>query len=169
MEAERAVEQLKKCEYMQSRIGESFDGVVSGITAYGIYVELKNTAEGLVRLDALEDDFYVADVKQYRVTGRTHGRVIRLGDALRIQVRSVDLSVPSIDFIPQTQYHKQKNKAITVEKPARKRDSGAGYGSQKSRKSGKGGRKGLPAKQRGKQHATRKGRKTTGTKSKSKA
>lgn len=163
MEAERAVDDRKRCEYMQSRIGETFCGVVSGVTNYGLYVELPNTAEGLVRLQTLDDDYYVAEPKQYRAVGRSHGRVIRLGDTLEVTVQGVDLAVPTLDFTVQNQYHKQETRGRAPgEKAGKKHDRTGESGVE---------RHGGPtkAKRGGKEHAARKGRKATLTKPKSKA
>ncbi len=97
-EAERAVDDLKKCEYMKSRIGENFEGIISGVTSFGFFVELSNTVEGLVRANALDDDYYLFEEKNYRMVGRSHGRVFRLGDTVRVRVASVHLDTRNIDF-----------------------------------------------------------------------
>ena len=169
MEAERAVENLKKCEYMRAQIGARYDGIVSGVTQNGLYVELQNTAEGFVRLAAFTDDFYLAEPKQYRVTGRSHGRVIRLGDPLAITVQAVNLELAAIDFTPETRYHNQSiynsaGKSAQREpgrkKPGEKRRGGKRRESKKETNAGKRG---------GKRHATHKGRQAARTKPKSKA
>ena len=67
-EAERETDKLKKVEYMEARIGEVYEGVISGITNWGIYVELPNTVEGMIRASDLMDDFYVYDDKNYEMT-----------------------------------------------------------------------------------------------------
>ncbi len=97
-EAERAVEDLKKCEYMKARIGETCAGVIAGVTSFGFFVELGNTVEGLVRMNALDDDFYVADEKNYRIVGRSRGRVFRLGDEVNVRVAAVNMDARTIDF-----------------------------------------------------------------------
>ena len=73
-EAEREVDKLKKVEYMSAHIGEKFDGVISGLTGYGMYVELSNTCEGLVRLESMTDDYYIYDEGNYVIVGETTGR-----------------------------------------------------------------------------------------------
>lgn len=98
MEAERAVDDLKKCEYMKGRIGESFNGVIAGVVSFGFFVELGNTVEGLVRASTLDDDYYVFDEKGYRMVGRSHGRVYRLGDAVSVRVVAVHMDSRNIDF-----------------------------------------------------------------------
>lgn len=100
IEAEREVEKLKKAEYMVSHVGESFDGIISGITDFGIYVELDNTIEGLVRIEELRDDYYDNDRENYMLRGRKTGRTYRLGDRMRVTVDNVNMEKREIDFIP---------------------------------------------------------------------
>ena len=69
-EAERDTEKLKKVQYMSKRIGEVYDGVISGVTQYGLYVELNNTIEGLVRISTLTDDYYYYNEEKYEMTGQ---------------------------------------------------------------------------------------------------
>lgn len=70
IELERRVEKMKKAEYMSSHVSEESEGIISGVTNFGIYVELPNTIEGMVRLDELEDDYYDYEREKYRVIGR---------------------------------------------------------------------------------------------------
>ncbi len=98
MEAERAVDELKKCEYMKERIGDSFAGVISGVVSFGFFVELGNTVEGLVRASTLDDDYYVFDEKGYRMVGRSHGQIYRLGDTVQVRVAAVHMDSRNIDF-----------------------------------------------------------------------
>ena len=97
-EAEREVEKLKKVQYMSNRIGEEFEGIISGLTSYGIYVELPNTVEGMIRLSSLEGDFYEYDDKEYEVKGKHTGRNFKLGETLKIIVNSTDEFMRTIDF-----------------------------------------------------------------------
>lgn len=101
VEAEREVERLKKAEYMSYHIGESFDGIISGITDFGIYVELENTVEGLVRIEELKDDYYDHDRDNYTLKGRRTGRVYMIGDRMKVTVDNVNLARREIDFIPE--------------------------------------------------------------------
>ncbi|MCQ2911434.1 MAG: ribonuclease R [Clostridia bacterium] len=96
-EIEREVEEYKKCEYMQNYLEEEFDGVVSGVTGFGIFVELDNTVEGLVRLADLGDN-YEYDEKRYCLIGQNTGRIFTLGDKVRIKVAKVNLEAREIDF-----------------------------------------------------------------------
>lgn len=98
MEAERAADDLKKCEYMQSRIGTVETGVISGVAQYGFFVQLSNTVEGMVRVTSIAGDFYVCDAKNYRMVGRNSKRVFRLGDPVRVRVAGVDLENSNVDF-----------------------------------------------------------------------
>ena len=100
-DAERETEKLKKCEYMASRIGEVYDGVISGVTGWGMYVELPNTVEGMISLSALDNDYYEFDEAGYRLVGHSTGRVYRLGQKLRIRVTAVDTEACTIDFAPE--------------------------------------------------------------------
>ncbi len=97
-EIERETEKLKKTEYMESRIGEFYEGVISGITSYGMYVELPNTVEGLVHVHSLEDDFYEYREEEYEFRGERTGKTYRLGQRVRIQVKAADRLCRTIDF-----------------------------------------------------------------------
>lgn len=136
MEAERAVEDVKRCEYMQGQLGETFDGVISGVTGGGFYVELDNTAEGFVSLRTLTDDWYRPELRQYRIVGERSGRVLRLGDRVRVQVARVDADTATIDLLLKPGYNTKR-----IYNPARK--EGRRHGGQTRRK-------GARAKQKGK-------------------
>lgn len=98
-DAEREVDKLKKAEYMESRIGEVYEGIVSGVTSWGVYVELPNTVEGMIRLSDMRDDVYEYDSENYKVTGRSSRREYRLGQKLHVQVANVDTFSRTIDFV----------------------------------------------------------------------
>ena len=98
MEAERAVDDLKKTEYMQDKVGQEYDGMISGVTDFGLFVELPNTVEGLVRLSSLEDDFYIYDEKLFRIVGRNSGMTYALGDRVRIRVIGTDMGLRRTEF-----------------------------------------------------------------------
>ncbi|HZK57763.1 MAG TPA: ribonuclease R [Clostridia bacterium] len=97
-EAERETEDLKKVEYMADRIGEGYEGVISGITSFGIFVELDNTIEGLIPLSYLFDDYYIYDSERHILIGEMRKKIYRIGDALKIRVNKVDMSQKEIDF-----------------------------------------------------------------------
>lgn len=97
-ELEREVEKLKKTEYMSYRIGEQFDGVISGVTNYGFYVQLENTIEGLVRVEYLADDYYNYDESRYRFIGQQTNKIYSLGDKVKIEVQKANVEDREIDF-----------------------------------------------------------------------
>ena len=99
VEAERMADNLKKCEYMQGRIGETERGIISGVTQYGFYVELPNTVEGMVRIASIEGDYYICDEKNYRIVGRSTGKTYRLGDEVEVRVAGVDMENANISFV----------------------------------------------------------------------
>ena len=98
-EAERESIKMKQVEFMEQKIGESFDGKISGVTEWGIYVQEKNTrAEGMIRLRDLGDDFYMLDQKRYRVVGQKTKKTFALGDAVRFRITAADVERKSLDF-----------------------------------------------------------------------
>lgn len=99
IEAEREVEKMKKAEYMSYHVGEVFDGIISGVTGFGLYVQLENTIEGLVRIDSLYDDYYDYDAEKYALKGRRNGKTYKLGDTARIFVDNVNTDRGEIDFL----------------------------------------------------------------------
>lgn len=99
-EAERETDKAKKVEYMEHRVGEEFDGVISGVTNYGFYVELPNTVEGMVRVSELDGDYYVFDEEHCQLIGERTRKTFKLGQNIRVQVASVDRYMKTIDFMP---------------------------------------------------------------------
>lgn len=97
-EAERDVEKMKKVQYMSRRIGEEYEGVISGITAYGMYVELPNTVEGMIHVSSMRDDYYHYDGDHYEMVGEKTGNVYRLGQKVNILVENTDKINRTIDF-----------------------------------------------------------------------
>ncbi|WP_044958378.1 ribonuclease R [Butyrivibrio sp. WCD2001] len=97
-EAERETEKLKKAQFMESHIGETFEGVVSGVTGWGMFVELPNTCEGMVPAVTMEDDFYVFDEDNYRLVGERTGKVYALGQTVTVRVHDTDRLAKTIDF-----------------------------------------------------------------------
>ena len=98
-EAERETSNLKKCEYMLDKIGWRYSGIISGVTNYGIYVQLPNTIEGFVAYRTIDYDYYIYDEKNYCAVGERTRMVYRLGDAIDIKVQNVDMSSRNIDFV----------------------------------------------------------------------
>ena len=97
-EVERETVKLKKAEYMEQNIGRQYQGVISGVTGWGLYVELPNTVEGLVHVSSMMDDYYEFDEQNYCLRGQDFGKTYHLGDTVRIQVIGVDMNTKSIDF-----------------------------------------------------------------------
>ena len=97
-EAERETDKLKKVEYMESKLGETFEGVVSGVTGWGVYVELPNTVEGLIHVSKLPGDYYYYNENTYEMVGEATGRTFKLGMPVSIRVDSCDRFNRTIDF-----------------------------------------------------------------------
>jgi ribonuclease R len=99
MDAERASTKYKQVEYMSDKIGQEFPGIISGITEWGIYVEInENKCEGMVPVQTLMDDFYIFDEDNYCMRGRNTRKVYQLGDDVRVVVRSINLAKRQMDF-----------------------------------------------------------------------
>jgi len=126
IECERDVMDMKKAEYMTQFIGEVFEGVISSVTKWGMYVELPNTIEGLVRLQDLNDDFYNFNEDTMTIIGRHRKHVYRMGDTVKIKVKAASKTEGNVDF-------------VMAVKPriAKKSDGGRGYGERRSRDSKK--------------------------------
>lgn len=99
-EAERETNKLKKVEYMSSRIGEEFTGVISGVTGWGIYVELPSTIEGMIHITELQDDYYIYDEAHFELVGEHTKKVFKLGQEIKIRVVGTDSVQRTIEFEP---------------------------------------------------------------------
>ncbi|PWS29356.1 ribonuclease R [Pedobacter yonginense] len=98
-EAERASIKYKQAEYLENNIGSNYKGIISGVTEWGMYVEIEeNKCEGMIRLRDISDDFYVLDEKNYCIVGQRKKKKYQLGDEVMIRVKKVDLSKRQIDF-----------------------------------------------------------------------
>nr|WP_330370130.1 ribonuclease R [Enterocloster bolteae] len=113
-EAERETDKLKKCEYMSRFIGQEFDGVISGVTNWGLYVELPNTVEGLVRISELRDDYYIFDEQHYELVGEMTRKTFKLGQPIRVQVASTDRLLRTVDFILPRDWDRSAGKGASV-------------------------------------------------------
>jgi ribonuclease R len=99
MEAERASSKVMKVEYMKRHIGEEFDAIISGVTNYGLFVEITDLlVEGLIRVRDMEDDYYVFDEKKFQMVGKRTKKRYRLGDKVKIRVVRVNPEERQIDF-----------------------------------------------------------------------
>ena len=99
-ETERETVKLKKAQYMIPHIGETFEGTITQITSWGVYVELPNTVEGLIRVHDLTDDYYIFDESRQEMNGRLSGRTLRIGDPIRVIMKDADLRMRTIEFEP---------------------------------------------------------------------
>ena len=101
-EAERETDKLKKVEFMERHIGEIYEGVISSITAWGVYVELPNTIEGMIHVSMLPGDYFYYDEETYEMVGQATDIRYKLGQTLKIRVHATDKILRTIDFvIPQ--------------------------------------------------------------------
>lgn len=98
-EAERETDKQKKAEYLGMHLGEEYEGMISSVTAWGMYVALPNTCEGLVPVRSLTDDYYIFDEIQDILVGERTGRVYSLGQKVKVQVAAVDLIARTVDFV----------------------------------------------------------------------
>ena len=110
MEAERAVEDMKKAEFMKNHIGEKFGAIISSVTNFGFFAELENGIEGLVRVADLVDDYYIFDDRSYTLIGEHNGKTYKIGDKIEIVVTGVNVSAAQIDFYPaEDLYYEWRN------------------------------------------------------------
>ncbi|MBI5642589.1 MAG: VacB/RNase II family 3'-5' exoribonuclease [Deltaproteobacteria bacterium] len=109
MEAEREIADLKKCQFMADKTGETFEGLISGVTSFGAFVELKDFfVEGLVHVSSLLDDYYIYDEKRHSLTGEHGKRTFRLGDEITVTVAKVDLERRRIDLVLAEEFKKNQ-------------------------------------------------------------
>ena len=97
-QVEREAEDIKKAEYMESRIGEEYEGIVSSITSFGMFVELENTVEGLIRFENLGDEYFIYDEDRKRLIGERTNTTYKIGDKVKIRVISANKLLRQIDF-----------------------------------------------------------------------
>jgi ribonuclease R len=97
-DAEREVDDLKKAEYMQERIGEEFDGIISSVTSFGVFVELPNTVEGLVHITDLDDDYYIFNESHLSLMGERTKKIYKLGDKVKVECVHVDITNREVFF-----------------------------------------------------------------------
>ena len=139
IDCERDVIDMKKAEYMMQFVGELFDGVISSVTKWGMYVELDNTVEGLVRLANMKDDFYDFHEATMIIVGRRSKHMYRMGDAIKVKVKAASKEAGTIDFVIASKPRKPKQKSAS--RPYRHRDlAKPGYQNNGRRKSGNQGK-----------------------------
>jgi len=120
-EAERETEDLKKVEFMKEHEGSVFKGIVSNVTSFGMFVELDNTIEGLVRMSSMEDDYYIFNDKQYSLVGERTRKTYRIGDTISVRLAKADIASKQIDFVIEDEEEGKQgtngnNKVITDKK-----------------------------------------------------
>jgi ribonuclease R len=124
VDAERETDDLKKTEFMLDKIGEEFDGVISSVTNFGMFVELPNTIEGLVHVSFMTDDFYRYDEQHYAMIGERTGNVYRIGDEITVRVVDVNKDERNIDFeIVGMKGSRRRQKPEPKQKKASKREA----------------------------------------------
>ena len=134
---------------MKDRIGTVETGIISGVAQYGFFVQLPNTVEGMVRIGSMGDDYYILDEQNYRMVGRSTGKVYRLGDQVTIRVTGADLETGNVDFVLERSAGSQGKK---------KDGEGPGNGRRRSQAKGRSGQQG------GKAPASHKGEAASGEK-----
>ena len=97
-QVEREAEDIKKAEYMESRTGEEYEGIVSSITSFGMFVELENTVEGLVRFENLGNEYFIYDEERKRLIGERTNKTYKIGDKVKIRVINVNKLLRQVDF-----------------------------------------------------------------------
>lgn len=95
---EREAEDIKKAEFMESKIGEEYEGIVSSVTNFGIFVELDNTVEGLIRYEKLGDEYFIYNEEKRQAIGEHTGKVYQIGDKVKIRVANASKLMRQIDF-----------------------------------------------------------------------
>lgn len=131
-EATRDAADWLKCEFMLDRVGDEYEGIITAVTSFGLFVELNDIyVEGLVHITSLANDYYKFDPVGHRLTGERGGKVYRLGDSFRARVARVDLDERKIDFLPAdtqpaTPGQKKSSKAIGNRPKSKKKKGGAG-------------------------------------------
>lgn len=98
VDAERETDELKKAEFMLDKIGEEYEGIISSVTSFGMFIELENTVEGLIRLSGMSDDYYHYHERQLALIGERTSKIYRIGDEVKIRVAQVNVTEHTIDF-----------------------------------------------------------------------
>jgi ribonuclease R len=130
VEAERETDDLKKAEYMMDKVGEEFEGLISGVTSFGMFVELENSVEGLVRMSYLTDDYYHYHDKQHALIGERTAKVFRIGDEVKVRCISVNVDERTVDF-EMVDMKPRFEKRYTAGTPAPKKAEKAGQRAKK--------------------------------------
>ncbi|PYI51325.1 ribonuclease R [Paenibacillus flagellatus] len=138
VDAERDTEALKKAEYMLDKVGEEFEGIISSVTNFGMFVELDNTVEGLIRLSDLSDDYYHYHEMQHALIGERTSKIYRIGDEVKVRVARVNLDEHNIDF-EMVDVHPREQKVNFVDTNRGGRGKRGGDGGGQRDRGGRGG------------------------------
>ncbi|MFC5591577.1 ribonuclease R [Sporosarcina soli] len=139
VDAERDTESLKKAQFMLDKIGEEFEGVISSVTNFGMFVELENTIEGLVHVSYMTDDYYRFDDRQMMMLGEHTGKQFRIGDEVTVKVAAVKPEESIIDFEivgMKQSFHRARKERPKVIHAKKKQDDNQSRGKSKDKKSG---------------------------------
>ena len=139
IEAERETTDMKKIEYMAQFVGETFEGVISGVAAFGVFVELENGVEGLVHVSTMVNDYYAYIEEQYAMVGERTGTRYRLGDRVTIIITRADVQARTLDFVLKDNGVYEPNMVKTAKTPAKpkaseEKSTSTGRRSRRSRK-----------------------------------
>ncbi|SDD51503.1 ribonuclease R [Paenibacillus sp. UNCCL117] len=148
VDAERETEALKKAEFMLDKVGEEFDGIISSVTSFGIFIELDNTVEGLIRLSDMSDDYYHYHEAQHALIGERTSKIYRLGDEVKVRVSRVNMDEKTVDFaMVDMKPRQQKISLVDALNAVRKdkRKGGGARGGFAAGRSAAGGRSGKAA------------------------
>ncbi|MGN1385870.1 MAG: ribonuclease R [Bacillus sp. (in: firmicutes)] len=167
VDAERETDDLKKTEFMLDKVGEEYDGIISSVTNFGMFVELENTIEGLVHVSAMNDDYYRFEERHLAMVGERTAKVFRIGDEVRVKVINVDKDERAIDFeiagMKNTRRRENKEmqvfKAGSRDRKGGKSTSSSANGGGQSRKKRKGSKAGDERKGRNSSKSGSKGKK----------
>ncbi|WP_282943196.1 ribonuclease R [Paenibacillus sp. RC67] len=162
VDAERETEALKKAEFMMDKVGEEFEGIISSVTNFGIFVELDNTVEGLIRLSDMHDDYYHYHEAQHALIGERTSKIYRLGDEVKVRISRVSMEEHTIDFeLVDMKPRKQKVSLVDALKGARRGDKPRGRRGEAAGAGGRGGRGGRGGdRERGAAEAARGGKRS---------
>lgn len=146
VEAERDTEQLKKAEFMLDKVGEEFVGIISSVTSFGMFIELDNTVEGLIRLSAMYDDYYNFHEQHMALIGERTSKIYRIGDEVKIRVARVNMDDHTIDFELVDSKGRRRERGL----PDSYRGNGGSAGSGSGSRSGSSSDRGFRSDKKGK-------------------
>ncbi|OXM84986.1 ribonuclease R [Paenibacillus rigui] len=158
VDAERETEALKKAEFMLDKVGEEFEGIISSVTNFGIFIELDNTVEGLIRLSDMHDDYYHYHEAQHALIGERTSRVFRLGDEVKVRVARVSTEEHTIDFEMVDMKPRQQKVSLVDALKAVRRDKRGGGRGRAGEAAGRGARGRGGDRERGAAEAARSGK-----------